>query len=95
MKNIIEVKSIKRIDNSTADAFRAPLIEAVEQKPDKLVINMEETGYISSVGLRILLELHKLTKKQNIEMTVKNAQPVVNEIFVITGFSGFLVFEGE
>lgn len=95
MANIIEVKSIKRIDNSTAEDFRSPLLAAVEQQPEKLVVNMEDTGYISSVGLRILLEVHKLTKKQNIEMTIKNIQPVVKEIFVITGFSGFLVFEED
>lgn len=93
MDNVIEVRSIKRIDNSTADEFRNPLIEALEKHPDKLVINMEDTSYISSIGLRILTEMHKQTKKKNIEMTVKNPQPVVKEIFVITGFSGFLRFE--
>ncbi len=88
------VEAIKRIDNSTAPQFREQLLNALESTEDSvLYVDFKETGYVSSAGLRVLLEAQKQAKKKNLKMILQNVKPIVMEVFDITGFSGFLNFE--
>ncbi len=88
------VQALKRIDNSTAPQFRQILLDTMEQTDEAaLYVDFKETGYVSSAGLRVLLEAQKLAKKKNIDMILQNVKPIVMEVFDITGFSGFLNIE--
>lgn len=88
------VEAIKRIDNSTAPQFREQLLNALENTEDSvLYVDFQETGYVSSAGLRVLLEAQKQAKKKNLNMILQNVKPIVMEVFDITGFSGFLNIE--
>ena len=55
----------------------------------KLVFDLAGLEYISSAGLRVLLSAQKIMNNQG-EMTVKNANETVMEIFEVTGFSDIL-----
>ena len=88
------VQELKRIDNSTAPQFRQILLDTMEQTDEAvLYVDFKETGYVSSAGLRVLLEAQKLAKKKNVDMILQNVKPIVMEVFDITGFSGFLNIE--
>lgn len=88
------VNALKRIDNSTAPQFRQILLDTMEKTDGPLLyVDFKETGYVSSAGLRVLLEAQKLAKKKNIDMVLQNVKPIVMEVFDITGFSGFLNIE--
>lgn len=91
----ITIKALKRIDNNTSPEFRNLLLDAVNKGADEILVDFEETAYISSAGLRVLLEIQKMLKKKGGQMTLKNVRPVVMEVFDITGFSGFLNFEED
>lgn len=91
--NTITVETPKKIDSASVAQFRKTLMDAVDQGAEKLVVDFEKTSYISSAGLRVLLEIQKLMKKKGLEMTIRNVCPIVMEVFDITGFSGFLNFE--
>ena len=56
------------------------------------MIDMKNLDYISSAGLRVLLAAQKIMNKQG-EMTVRNANDTVKEIFEVTGFSDILTIE--
>ena len=61
MKDQVTVKTIKRIDVSSAPAFEKELNDMMDQGEDNILVDMADTVYISSVGLRVLLH----TKKHN------------------------------
>lgn len=79
-----------RLDTSNADQFQAdiqPLMEG--DKPD---IDIDCTGmtYTSSQGLRMFLLLQKSVSARGGKMVMRNMNPMVKEVFDITGFSNII-----
>jgi anti-sigma B factor antagonist len=52
----------------------------------KIIINLAEVDYISSVGLRILLAAHKKQTEKQGTIKIVSLQPFVRDIFKMTGF---------
>ena len=80
-----------RLDTLTAPDFQAEVIPALEGISE-LVIDLEGLEYISSAGLRIMVEI---TKKMNGkgEMKLINLSDVVMDIFTVTGLDSILNIE--
>ena len=78
-----------RLDTITAPKLQEALSEAF---PGASVIELDFTGveYVSSAGLRVLLQGEKKAKAADKTMTLKNVSSEVMEVFEITGFSGIL-----
>ena len=84
-----EVLLIGRLDSSTvADAEN--VLNQISERFNKLTLNMEKLAYISSAGLRVLKRLHVTMSKQGGELELSNVNPMVMEVFEMTGFSGLL-----
>ncbi len=89
----IVYRTEKRIDTKTAPHFAKDLEDFAAQGKFDIVIDMSETEYISSVGLRAFLSMQKKVNANNGKMIIKNVQDGVREVFDITGFSGLLTVE--
>ena len=76
----------------TAPKLDASLKEALAGGETELVIDMDETTYISSVGLRAFVSAQKKINKTGGSM-VLNVKPCILEIFEVTGFAGVLTIE--
>lgn len=88
------IKTIPKIDIQSAPAFEADLRAAFEhQELLELIIDMEQTYYISSVGLRAILGAQKKMNARKGSLVIRHAGPQVKELFDVTGFSGFLNLE--
>jgi anti-sigma B factor antagonist len=80
-----------KLDTSTTPQATAE-IEADLDSAEELVIDMKDLKYISSVGLRLMLSLHK-------KMTSKGGMKLINvnetnmEIFDFTGFADIMNIE--
>ena len=57
-----------------------------------LILDLEKLEYISSAGLRILLNLQKIMEKQG-SMIIRNVKENIKKIFDITGFTDLFTFE--
>lgn len=88
-----EIKTLKKIDASSAPKLDAALKAAIEGGELELVVDMSETTYISSVGLRAFASAQKKMNKLGGSMVLKYAQASIKEIFEVTGFGGILTFE--
>lgn len=77
-----------RLDTTTSPQLEAFLNEHLAGKTE-LALDLAALDYISSAGLRVLLGAQKVMNRQG-QMTVRNVNSDVAEIFDITGFSDIL-----
>ena len=84
------VRTPRRIDVKTNPAFDEEMKNMVAGGADEIAVDMTDTIYISSAGLRALLSATKALRKKGGTLRVLNVAPQVMEVFDITGYSGFL-----
>ena len=82
---------VGRLDTVTAPALEAEVSNSLDGVT-QLVMDFEKLDYISSAGLRVLLAAQKRMNKQG-NMTVKNVNADIREVFEITGFCDILTIE--
>lgn len=80
-----------RLDSAAAQEADALIMSTVERF-NTLVLNLEKLEYTASSGLRIIRNLQVAMNKKGGELLIKNANPMVMEVFEMTGFVGFLKF---
>ena len=80
-----------RLDTASAQQLEGELRTAVKGVTE-LIFDLSALDYVSSAGLRVLLNAQKVMNRQG-SMTVRHVKPAVMEIFEITGFADFLHFE--
>lgn len=80
-----------RLDTATSPLLEAELSRSIGGI-EKLVFDFAGLEYLSSAGLRVLLGAQKIMNKQG-EMSVKNVNETIMEIFEITGFCDVLTIE--
>ena len=89
--NALELALEGRLDTVTAPELEKALTP-IPQGVDTLVYDFSKVDYISSAGLRVMLRAHR-----NLPMggktKVLNCNPVVKEVFSVTGFSEIVEFE--
>ena len=77
-----------RISSANAGELQQALLELRNAEPEReLVIDAGDLEYISSAGLRVLLQI---SRTQNNALTVRNVTPEVYEILEMTGFTSIL-----
>lgn len=82
-----------RVDITNSIEFEMKMTEAAEGEGIKIILDCSELSYISSSGLRVLLVVRKKITSLNGQFRLCNLQPLLKEIFDISGFSSiFPVF---
>lgn len=79
---------VGRIDTITAPILEKSLKSQWQDIQD-LTLNFAEVQYISSAGLRVILEAEKQMRQQG-KMTLCNVNEDVMEVFTMTGFDELL-----
>lgn len=92
MKMNIEVKETSmaiaiegRLDTLTAPDLEAKLKEYNMGELTEIVFDCSKLEYISSAGLRVLLEAHRSLKMGGV-LRVINANDITRKVFEVTGF---------
>ena len=80
------------IDTVTAPELDAKLQENITGVKD-LVLDFAAVDYISSAGLRVILMTNQLMEDVDGNMTVKNVNEDVRDVFEMTGFDFLLNLE--
>lgn len=80
-----------RLDTTTAPQLEAVVHGGLEGIVS-FVLDFSALEYISSAGLRVLLQAQKIMNRQG-SMTVRHVCPDVMEVFEVTGFRDMLKIE--
>ena len=94
-----------RVDKSTGmlslngrlDTANAPMLERKIKQWDndikELILDFANLSYISSMGLRVLLQAKKAFKDEGRKLVIKNMGESIREVFEMTGFLHLMVQE--
>ena len=94
--NGLYVKATGRLDLDTAVGYGTRIkdtIEDAEEPITEVVLDFSEITFISSFGLKIILELYKLLKEHEGVLKLKGVSEQLMGSFKLVGFDKFLVFE--
>jgi len=86
---IEEMTLTGRLDTVTSTKLQAALMEAIEAA-DRIALDFAAIDYVSSAGLRVLLQGQKAAQKLGKALIIQNVSSEVMEVFEVTGFSGIL-----
>ena len=78
-----------RLNSDVSTSVKTKIAEH-EKEADVIVLDFAELKYVSSAGLRVVLELHKEMKAINKSVMLVNVNRDTMEIFESTGLSKFL-----
>jgi anti-sigma B factor antagonist len=82
-----------RIDSYTAPNLSESLNEITEQKRYKIILEMSEVSYVSSAGLRVLIDIQKTCKKTHEgEVLLVKIPERVYETLELAGFAPLFKF---
>jgi anti-anti-sigma factor len=81
-----------RIESSNADEWKEKINSAIPENGD-MIFECSDLTYISSAGIRIIINTYKLLKKRRNTVIMKNVSPAVMEVLDLTGVSDFVNIE--
>ena len=90
VNDVVIVKLLGNLDTNTAPDAEAEINKWLENGALKMIINLEQTNYVSSAGLRIFLATAKKITASGGVVKLCGANDVVQEILDISGFSTIL-----
>lgn len=86
-----EISLEGRLDASSSPEFEKVLSSSLDGA-DELELDLAKLVYISSAGLRVVLQAQKAMNKKG-KMVIKNVQSTVMDVFEITGFTDILTIK--
>ena len=84
----------EKVDISTNPGISSDIDAILAKGQYALIIDMTETVYISSVGLRTLISADKECRKNDGKMVIRNVGEMVRKVFEVTGLQNVLNIEG-
>jgi len=94
--DIMYVQASGRLDLDSAVEFGTKIKDAIEDSETvikEVILDFSQITFISSFGLKIILELYKQLKGQNGVLKLKSVSEELMNSFRMVGFDKFLIFE--
>ncbi|MDD3593998.1 MAG: STAS domain-containing protein [Candidatus Gastranaerophilales bacterium] len=90
---VLTVLARGRIDMLNTPTFEFEVNKAITDEVKELILDFTYVEYLSSLGLRIVLELQKKMNAKGGTMKLMNVNDNIMDIFEITGFTNILTIE--
>lgn len=81
-----------KIDSNSSESFEKRLVELLEQKEKKLLLDFSLVDYVSSAGLKAMLIAVKKAKNINAKLAISNPNENVANIINMAGFSAMMPY---
>ena len=92
----LEVKAVGRLDLDSAVEYGHNITDAIydaDEEIKELILDFSEITFISSYGLKVILELYKKMKEVDGSFKIKGVSEEIKKSFNLVGFNKFLVLE--
>lgn len=84
------IRPAGRLDSMTSPEFEKSLEDYLSSPAGNLLLDFDELDYISSAGLRVVLNAAKAFRQVEWKFAACNMQDHVREVFEISGFDSFV-----
>ena len=81
-----------RVDTITSQELDKEINNEIDNF-DSLIMDFTDLDYISSAGLRVLIDIQKKLKATDKSFTIKHVNNAISEIFRMSGFDKILKIE--
>ena len=82
-----------RLDTTTSPILAEEITSEALKDISELVLDMDGIDYVSSAGVRVILDAQKKMNQKNGKMTLTKVNGPVLEVLEMTGFTGILTIE--
>lgn len=89
-ENVLLVVVEGRIDSVTSARLEAWIAANITPPKSDVLLDCSSLDYISSAGLRVMLNLSKLLSRASLQFSMCSVQDHVREVFEISGFDSFI-----
>ncbi len=89
--NTLTIALTEKLDTNSAPELEEELNTSLNGV-EKLIFDFSKLNYLSSAGLRVLLNAQKTMSKKG-QMIIRHVNDVIMDIFDMTGFSTILTIE--
>lgn len=93
-KGVFVISPAGSINTDTSAILEKETRRIVKKSPQKIILDMAEVEYISSMGLRVVLSTLKALKKIDGELSLVKLQPQIKKVFdIINAMPSMRIFE--
>jgi anti-anti-sigma factor len=78
------------VDSTTAPQLQESLLHAAEGLTGAVELDLAQVSYMSSAGLRVLLQAAKALQKRGERLRLVNVPPQIYNILNLAGFTSFI-----
>ena len=87
LKHVSVVKIVGRVDSNTAPEVEKTLQDLIDADRHQIVIDLQDTEYMSSAGLRVLVSTLKAAKKSGGDLKLAQLSGRVKEVLDLAGLT--------
>ena len=87
LKHVSVVKVSGRVDSATAPELEKALQGLLDTERSQIVLDLQDTDYMSSAGLRVLVAMHKASKKSGGGLCLAQPSARVKEVLDLAGLT--------
>lgn len=85
LKHVSVVKVSGRVDSATAPDLEKAVQDLLNTERSQIVLDLQETDYMSSAGLRVLVAMQKAAKKNGGALRLAQLSTRVKEVIDLAG----------
>ena len=95
LKHVSVVKITGRVDSNTAPDVEKALQELIDADRHQVVLDLQDTDYMSSAGLRVLVSTLKAAKKSGGDLKLAQPSGRVKEVLDLAGLTPVFKVHGD
>ena len=89
--DVFNIYAKGRIDSNSADILREKLENALKGEYKSIIINMSQIKYLSSIGIRVILNIYKQAKEADKKFNIARPSAFVKNVLGMVALKEMLV----
>jgi anti-sigma B factor antagonist len=88
----VRLRLVGEMDMSTVPVFEQAFTSAVDQAPDRLIIDLSGVQFMDSSGLNALIRARNFMDDHDVDLVISGVSEQVRRLFEISGLTSAFMF---